>query len=399
MLKLTAENCFKYSFLVAFFALPFEEISATVFFVVAAVTGVIICIREKTFPVRRGLLLLIALFIVSIIISFRYTPDIGYSIMTFFWTIFRYLFVAFTGALYVRRNGWSSIVVAGVAAAVISCIYGVVDVIVHPFVENKEWIDAEKFASIPFRLFGTWDNPNIFGGYMLFAITLAASGTLNNERRYKNRLYIAATGLFVVCEILTFSRGVWLAMFALLFMLGWLKYHKKVLWLLLPLAVVFSTFSVLWRRLESVFLANDSSSVMRIALWTSTAKMIHEHPWFGWGWGLYWFYYPRYDYLLQSAGLKVYHAHNTFLHYAAEIGFTGLAVFLAILVISIYYSFIDKDKHSTTPAACGMLLIAFSILLFTDHVLFNTRMSMMFWLFIGGLAVNYGRSNDAGENR
>ena len=274
---------------------------------------------------------------------------------------------------------------AMVAAALVSVMYGYWQVIFHPYLENKEWIDAEKFGNITVRIFGTWGNPNIFGGYLLFALAAALiSAKLLQPKRSRCLLCYSIAALFVVTIFLTFSRGVWLALFAMLIVLAFQYGKKKVLLIGLPFIVAFSTIGVLWQRLQSVFTAGDSSSVMRLALWASTEKMIMVHPLFGWGWGLYWFYYPRFDYLLQTAGLKVFHAHNSYLHYAAEIGIVGLVIFLAIMTLAIYYSIVRarlagyREYHYLTA-----VFIALAVLLMTDHVLFNTRMSILFWLFLG----------------
>ena len=385
-MKLTSiERTLKYSMYGLLLLLPFEELTATAFLAVAAVAAAAICFKEKSLPLRTSFLVLLFSLIACIVISLRFSPDVGYGIQIFFFTIFRYALAAFAAGVYVRRFGIKEFMLVTMAAACVSVIYGYWQVIFYPHLENKEWIDAEKFGNITLRIFGTWGNPNIFGGYLLFAVTAALiSANIYKANRICRVTFYGIAALFIATIFFTFSRGVWLALFAMLAVLVLRYGKKKILLLLLPFVIAFSTIGVLWQRLQSVFTAGDSSSVMRLALWASTEKMVMVHPVFGWGWGLYWFYYPQFDYLLQTAGLKVFHAHNTYLHYAAEIGIVGLVIFLAILTLAIYYSFrCSRDNRYCEYRYLTAVFIAFAVLSMTDHILFNTRMSILFWLFLG----------------
>ena len=81
---------------------------------------------------------------------------------------------------------------------------------------------------------------------------------------------------------------------------------------------------MLAERLLSVFTKIDTSSEMRLAIWESSAEMIFDHPILGIGWGAYRLVYPEYDFYINDPSVIIYHAHNMYLNYAAEIGhFTG----------------------------------------------------------------------------
>ena len=86
----------------------------------------------------------------------------------------------------------------------------------------------------------------------------------------------------------------------------------------------------LLERMTSVFTRLDTSSEMRLAFWESTVAMIADHPFLGIGWGAYWMVYPLYDFYMQGAAgttIKIVHAHNMYLNYAAEIGIIGALAF------------------------------------------------------------------------
>ena len=71
----------------------------------------------------------------------------------------------------------------------------------------------------------------------------------------------------------------------------------------------------------------DSSQGLRVGIWVSTIAMIADHPFIGIGWGAFKDVYPNYDYYLKGTDVLIYHAHNIYLHYAAEIGIVGALTF------------------------------------------------------------------------
>ena len=120
-------------------------------------------------------------------------------------------------------------------------------------------------------------------------------------------------------------------------------------------------------------------------LWESTIAMILEHPLLGIGWGVYWKVYPLYDFFIQNDAVKIVHAHNMYLNIAAEIGLPGLLAFLACLFGHAHLAFADASRRAS-PFLSGLALgagLALAALAFgglTDYVLFNTRLSMLYWL-------------------
>ena len=115
--------------------------------------------------------------------------------------------------------------------------------------------------------------------------------------------------------------------------------------------------------------------------------MIFEKPLLGIGWGAYWLVYPEYDFFIQDAAKTIYHAHNTYLNLAAETGLPGLVAFLAILTGHARLALRSHTKAYSRYVK-GLALGLFTALLglavngFTDHVLFNIELSMLFWLLL-----------------
>ena len=171
---------------------------------------------------------------------------------------------------------------------------------------------------------------------------------------------------------------------AVIVMYGFL-YSRKILWLLLlvPCVILLAQDSLV-ERILSIANPTDTSSTLRLALWESTVAMIIDKPFLGIGWGAYWLVYPDYDFFLQDPGTKIFHAHNMYLNIAAEIGLPGLFVFLAIMVGHIRKALWAMRNSSRWVS--GLMLGVVTALLgiavsgFTDYILFNIQLSMLFWL-------------------
>ena len=81
----------------------------------------------------------------------------------------------------------------------------------------------------------------------------------------------------------------------------------------------------------------------------------------------------------------MYHCHNLFLNVAAELGIPGLILFLCAWFCMLYLAvkLARKARFLWARAfAAGYLLMSLGIAVggIGDHVLFNVRMGVLFWL-------------------
>ena len=137
----------------------------------------------------------------------------------------------------------------------------------------------------------------------------------------------------------------------------------------------------------------------RKAYLRSTLWIIEDHP-FGVGWCGFRYVYPEYNYYLADTGVIMYHCHNIFLNVLAELGWHGLAVFLAVWGNFVYnaYRLVRYGSALWIKAAGeGYLLAAAGLAVggLTDHVCFNPRMGLLFWLL--GFSVLLARKIDEGR--
>ena len=95
--------------------------------------------------------------------------------------------------------------------------------------------------------------------------------------------------------------------------------------------------------------------------------------------------FPEYDFYFKNPDVIMYHCHNLFLNVAAELGIPGLILFLCAWFCMLYLAVKLARKAGFLWArafAAGYLLMSLGIAVggIGDHVLFNVRMGVLFWL-------------------
>jgi O-antigen ligase len=282
-----------------------------------------------------------------------------------------------------------------------------------------------------FRAFGTFGQPNPFGGFMglLAPISLmAAVGYGVRSWRYyvgARRLpgltsivalfYLAASGLLVIGVVISWSRGAWLgfalAVGAMLFAL------PRRLWQSLALvAVVGGLVGGLWLtgRLPASIISRINSAsqetfatadvrsadltaenyalIERLAHWQAAINMATDNPWLGVGFGNYEVAYDQYRLVYWTFSLG--HAHNYYLNVLAETGIIGLVAYLLLWVGLLFLSW--RARQHPDPLArliaVGFLgtwsyLAAHSL---TDNLYVN-NLFLHFGIMIGTVCVLYNQ--------
>lgn len=277
---------------------------------------------------------------------------------------------------------------AFLAGAVVTVVYGFFQYAnaadMAADMEAQSWVDPERFPLLRRRMYSTLENPNLFGAYLLMIISILTAFTLR-ERAVKKRTVFAVILLsLLLCLALTYSRGAWVSLAAIVLGLT-LFYDKRfgLLFLLVPVVLAFYHGQVAERFL-SLFSGEDTSVDLRFALWESTMAMIEEHPLLGVGWGAYFLAYPDYNFFIQEEGVLIFHAHNMYLNMLAEVGIPGGMAFLlaffaqGILCWRNYRH--GNDSFTKSMGLGGVLMVmALSVISMGDHVLFSRSVSFCFW--------------------
>lgn len=248
------------------------------------------------------------------------------------------------------------------------------------------WVDKEANPLLRNRVFSSWENPNIFAGYLCI-VAAYVMGYISVEKNSRKRWGLFGFLLLVIlCEVFTFSRGFWVAMAAEVLAFVLFFYRKGILYLVgVALAGAVLAGPAVWQRLETLrHITEDSSAAMRLAYLEIAQAIVEDHP-LGIGWYNYRYVFPEYDFYFKNPDVIMYHCHNLFLNIAAELGIPGLILFLCIWIYLLYMAvrLLKNARFLWVKAfSSGYLLMCLGIVVggIGDHVLFNVRMGVLFWL-------------------
>jgi putative inorganic carbon (HCO3(-)) transporter len=226
-----------------------------------------------------------------------------------------------------------------------------------------------------FRAFGTFGQPNPFGGFMGLLAPIAVMTTLGYAIRFwKSRrnldfglllFYLSASLLLFAGIIISWSRGAWLGVVVSLTVMFMALPRKTIRGVGLSCASIL-LISILWMTgaLPQSVVARISSSteeffafedvrgvdispenypvVERLAHWQAALNMTRANPWLGVGLGSYEVAYP--DYRLINWDEPLGHAHNYYLNILAEGGIIGLVAYGSVWFLIIWINW-QARKH------------------------------------------------------
>lgn len=254
-----------------------------------------------------------------------------------------FVIVILLGSQYLRtrRQIWTIVVLiclAGISQAFYGYIQAFFNLGPQSFIRD---------ASL--RVYGTFDQPNPYAGYINIPLSISLSLTLLGRSGLTRTLAGLTAIMLGIAEYLSQSRGGEMAIaaalvFIVLAGMPRIRTFMRVLIILLlglfeallagwiPLHI----FSPIMRFLGLVQIsfveptAQDYSTAERLAHWIAGLHMFMDHPVLGVGIGNYADAYPRYFITIFTDPLG--HAHNYYINIAAETGLIGLIAFLLFLL-------------------------------------------------------------------
>ena len=245
--------------------------------------------------------------------------------------------------------------------------------------KTSTWTDTRIFEDIQGRLVATFENPNVFGEYLLIAIPVITAMMLISDTKLWKGIYAGLLVVSFVCMIMTYSRGCWLGLIfaAALFIL--MIYPKIIL--PAPLGIFFIPQSII-ERLTSIGNMQDGSTIFRVFLWRGTLDMLKDFWVCGIGLGTdcYEKIYTNYAY----DALLAPHCHNTFLHIICESGVFGIIVFLLLMFfmvrqLLVVYSKSENKKLKIISAALVCAFAGSFVQGMFDNTFYNYRLYMIFF--------------------
>lgn len=270
-------------------------------------------------------------------------------------------------------------------ASLVCSLYGIYQYF-NP-AELQVWQDSEMFSEISGRIVSFFENPNVYGEYLILIIMINVALFATLKKPLLKVCALILLALSGLCMILTYSRGCWIGI-ALAVALFLFIYSKKVFLLFAVLGVVALFFlpkSVMTRLLSIGNLA-DSSTSYRVYIWQGTMNMLKDFWVTGIGVGTSAFnhVYPIYAFGAISAP----HPHNLYLLLLSEMGILGLLVFAVLMIMILKKLFVTANKSgdkiiSAYSAALFSALVGFLVQGIFDNVWYNYRVFLLFWIIVG----------------
>jgi putative inorganic carbon (hco3(-)) transporter len=369
-----------YSVCFLILAAPFSKRFVKIFFCLGTFTWIGISILEygKNFwknlipntPLNKPLVFFLAAAVLSVIFSLD--PYLSQRIFFERYILYAIFFwVCYSAIGYSKRNIFFIVLFLLISGIVIG-LGGVKDYIVLR----------------PNRLYTVFNHDLAISDYMIILLPFSIVLLSSNVKGVLKYLSLFCVLLLPPVFVLNASRGVWVSV--VLFLLVFFLLRRKLLILIFTLFVLSMFFmpNNILVRARSIF--NSESLSDRPHLAYSAIKIFSEHPLFGAGQGMYGVLFqpqPGYE---NAPGYQHFHAHNTFLEIAAEMGIVGLAAFLSILYVCmrkfinkwVVWSKNDGKVNIISTAAGGSILACLLYNLFLSAIMVGFRSALLFWMML-----------------
>ena len=331
------------------------------------------------------------------------------------------IYIIVASCRYNRRWEWAlfAVISAGLGQAIIG---------LYTFVGGS---GADHLRIFPdrglFRAFGTFGQPNPFGGFMgilapLALMAMVGYGTrawiLWRKNTSQARLailtcgfYALATALMSIAVIASWSRGAWLG-FGVALLVLIVAFPRKLWQGMALLGVVMIVGGILWASgklpssltdrvasaTQELFVLTDVRGVdinpdnyaviERLAHWQAALNMSRQNTWLGVGFGNYDATYEAYRLINWKFSLG--HAHNYYLNVLAETGIIGLVAYIGVFVSLVVITWQTRRQPDQLARTIAIGLLGSWAYLATHSMtdnLYVNNVFIHFGVMIGILAV------------
>lgn len=235
------------------------------------------------------------------------------------------------------------------------------------------------------HLSGALRNEQLLAAFLCLSLPVTLVVSQMDEEPWRRYAGQAAAVIVIAGVLVSKNRSAWLGSLTSLLVLGvlYLRYTRRGKpiqlgrqHLLLPIATLLLAGTLVFavsrmegglsrRAITLSRLATDSSFQWRLAMWNKCLRMANDRPLTGWGIGTYpvqqaLYYHPNAPSRSQRDIVKTgprltEDAHNLYLQLAAEIGYGGLALYLAVL--GCFFGTALRSLRSLRPGFRHAILI------------------------------------------
>lgn len=290
---------------------------------------------------NTGFLILICFFTVFALNSSLYSYDIISSLGYVFISVIIPILFYFIVIANFNKEDKKDIFFALILSTNFSCLYGFFQI----FMGGLSLSEISHNRDV--LTFG-YHNVNIFGMNLIFVLPLLLELIFYHKNSKKEKIFLLISlFIFLLSAGITFTRGIWLTVPILFFVVLLSKKYKKIIiaFVVAGLALAKPMLSFILSRGSSynTSIFTNDSAVSRMQGVFGSLKMIMENP-FGIGGETFHTMYERYfmhGYLLMPESLRnqvvassnlLEHAHNLWLQIAVEFGLVCIIVFILMVI-------------------------------------------------------------------
>ena len=301
------------------------------------------------------------------------------SIRVFIYNLVPLFFVfLFVNAVRTRRE-MTTVLHFLMAGVVVASLYGIYQYILHVPVDVT-LVDISVSGSVS-RIFSTMGNPNNYAEYLVLSLPFFGAAFFNARTPRAKIIIAVLSALPILNLVLTSSRSAWLG-FAVAGLVYIFLKRRKILPLLVALAVVAYQFlpASIVDRLATI--GRDSSSLYRISIWKTAARMLQEYWFTGLGTGPAPFMKV---FQLFNSAMNPPHSHMLPLQIWLEFGLAGIAAFVWMIARFVKKGmdsiFKKRDAYFDNMSAAAIASLAGILVCgMFEYVWFYPRVMSMFWI-------------------
>jgi len=250
------------------------------------------------------------------------------------------------------------------------------------FIHNKKLVPLGG-GSPMLGVTASFHHYNSLGTYLVFILSLVLASLIYIKGKLKKTLLLALLILLQICLILTFSRGSWIGLLAVLILMLFLSRKINKLIYIFSIYILIMVFFPGIRE-RTLFIFSPQGDADRFIVWQGAFRMIKAHPFLGIGLGTFMANFQEFV----SKAMTIQYAHNCYLQIWTESGIFALLSFI-LFIGSIFYKSIETFKKNTTNfILLGFICAFFGFLVqsFFDNQLYSLQLSALFWFMAGVIA-------------
>ncbi|WP_371194967.1 O-antigen ligase family protein [Glaciecola sp. SC05] len=243
-----------------------------------------------------------------------------------------------------------------------------------------------------FRLFSTFNHPNVFAFYLVTVVSVCffaiKSDLFAREGKFRQQCWLIL--LFsLVCILGTKTRSAWAVCALLILVYGIFQEKRYLLYLVFGATVALMIPSIQDRVLD-IFQGNDPDALLndyealnsyawRKVIWGGAIIKFWEQPILGFGYESFTYYSSAFFIIESDTGAG---AHNTYVQLLFELGLVGFFAFLWLLVPLLKKLWELRNKASENIIVFA-LFVAYCLIHYSDNVFDYLVFNWYFWFFIG----------------